>query len=595
MKSLPQTLILTVFHAVETSVPHKDVSTGILIVGQDSGSLFFKWSPYSFNKDYFHSNSILDNNTNSNSNSSNKINSTQSYSNIFNSTNNGLNIIQQKILGKSCTQRSPKTYVHQIYLAAPQIQKIILTTMPNSADLLISTLHPPEMHQFRFTVSCNQYSLQLLQLLAINSTLSEGLIISMDFWRATAFNNANTFPTFSNMQRVYDISCENGRFIVPYIPIASLASIPAIDKLQSTEIAAKFKIDGLQFTQFPMTVEDYNKVVGSSIKISDIRFQAARKGIDYKLRGILWPQLLDILPFEKDVSKYLKIREIEYNNLKKQWQLLSSYQLNKRPELRSAFQTIRMDVRRTSMPNENLEHEETKIKRVMTNILKTYSLYNYNVRYTQGLNDILLPFILVLRDSYEEYYESLSFWCFASFLEKIKSALIDNNMDTAMQTDLPMIYSLIETNDQKCSSFLKDCNMEDLNFLVSSYMLSFRRSFYEEDLERFWDTLLASSDPHLFILCFAASLIIFSFPSFQKIKNCSTPHILPLCDKIFSQQPIGSVVGVALTIFTEKSKEINIKKGNEKPSSPISQFETDYFIPSLLDETKECINAKLFV
>ncbi|KAH0788740.1 TBC domain containing protein [Histomonas meleagridis] len=548
--SLPQPLILSVFHCVVTDVPQSGRSSGQFIIGKDSECIFFKWTPDICPKE--------PPSPDANDDKPNKFKTRSTF-------------------------RSQIKYIHQIYLTSNRIQRIIIT--PQISSIVISTLNPSEMHQFTFSVNSIPYTLQLLQILAVNSALAHNPVVVEDFWRNTTLNNGNIYPSSSNVSKVYDIACENGEFIVPYIPVASFESISLVDEMSQNAISARFNINGPLFERSPVTMEFYKTIIGTTIKLSDIRLQVSRKGIERNLRALLWPQLLGVLPFEKDVSHAKRLRVIDYNNLKSQWQSLTSYQLAKRHELRSAFQTIRMDVRRTNVPP---PFDELRIKESLINILKTYTIFNYNIRYTQGLNDIALPFVIVLIDKIEDY-EAIAFWCFASFVERICSPLIEDNMDNLMNKDLPHVFQIISENDTRCSEWLSSYEMNDLNFLVSSYMLGYRRSLEEETLERLWDSTIASENPHHFMMCYSAALIIYSYPSFSKIEKCSTSHILQICDKIFSQLSIGAVVGLALMMESE-SKQIERRMQFRSEAS----FKYDYFQPMFNENHKFYLKSNLF-
>ena len=551
MKSLPQPLILSVFHGVITDTPLKDQSSGQLIIGKDSdSSFFFKWTPDIDTKDL---------------------------SRIQ---------INRSIKGSKSTQiRSPSKYIHQIFLSSNRIQRIIITQQPHVFD--ISTLNPSEMHEFKFSINPIQYTLQLLQILAVNSVLVNCTTVVGDFWRVTTLNNANFCPSTENVLKVYDVPCENGVFIVPNIVVAPpVESISLVDGIAQAAISSKYLINGPLYERSPLSLDYYDKIVGTTIKISDIRLQVTMKGLDHDLRALLWPQLLDVLPFEKDVSEIRKMRIQEYNQLKSQWETLVPYQLNKRSKLRNAFQTIRMDVRRTNIPT---PYDEKKVKQSMINILKTYAIYNYNIKYTQGLNDIVLPFILVLIDKMEEY-EAITFWCFASFLEKVNSPLVESNMDGLMNIDLPYVFSIIQENEPKCSEWLINYKMEDLSFLVSSYMLAYRRSFDESKLERLWDSIIASTDPYHFMICFTAALVIYSYPPFAKIENCSSSHILQISNEVFSQLQVGSIIGLSL-LFESNSKHLE----RRMPIHIETTFMSRYFRSKFEDSHRSYFENNLYL
>ena len=564
-KTFPQPLILAVYPDVETNVPQQVHKKGVFIVGIESGYFFFKWNQYIDNTPQLHrpSPTNANNSNNSNKPSESNVKSTDDYS---------------------------IPYFHQIYIISSRIQKLIIAPQETSSDILISTFHPPEMLQFQFYSNPITSCLQLLQLLAVNSAILKNPPSTPDFWPITLSNTANTFPIFDKLARVFDVPCIDGLFQVPYLQVfTSFDSIPYVDEIANQETSAKFGVQGGIFTDFPLDQEFYEHCLMSSVNFSELRVQASRRGISPSMRYILWPQLLSVLPFKSDTQHFIDIRTKEYQALKQQWTLLSPYQLSKRPELRSAYQTIRMDVRRTNIPPDS---NVDQIRKLLSNILKTYAVWCFDVRYTQGLNDILLPFIIIFeRSPYsEEVREALSFWCFAAFIEQIDSALIENNMDGVLNEDLPFVFQLLKKYDVNCAKWFEQCEMSDLSFLVSSYILAFRRSLSQNDIERAWDSVLASNYPAHFIPCLAVSLLLFAFPACSKIENCSTPLLLPVCDKILANQPIGSVIGVAIQIAgNEQPREKRIK-------TKVRQlFSTNFFTPYMAEEYQQCVSAHLFV
>lgn len=536
-KGLPDTLILSVLHKIETFDPLKGQTQGMLIIGKESEIMFFKWCPY---------------------------------------------------VEKDEIQVS---YIHQLYLSALQIQKILIAPRGKTFDMVFSTLHPPEMHQFRITHDAIQTVTQFMQVLAVNSTIGKRNEMSADFWRNVAQNNASGFGNLMRAAKVYDIPCTNGVFEVPYIKIMTTDSIPLVDELSASEVATRFGVNGHIYKSNPLSVDDYNAIVSSSINLSDLNIQVGRKGLEHNLRAILWPRLLGVIPYLKDksVDEFLRARVEEYEKIKNQWNTMSSYQTCKNQGLRNAYQTIRMDVRRTNIPS---DMDEKEFKNIMLNVLKTYTLYNFDIRYTQGLNDVLLPFVYVFKSTGVKDVEALSFWCFASFLERSENALIDQNIgvEGMMRCDLPEIVRIAELCDPECGRWIIDNDLQDMNFMISPFMLVFRRSFDQEDVERIWDTAIASDNPRKFLLCFAAALLVFSYPSFKKIDHCSTSRILPICDQVFSKQPVGSVIGVAIQLMEKVS---NIERRTPWHTEPV--FETDYFKPANSEFHDRCLANELYV
>lgn len=539
-RELPQTVILSVLNYVESSGPVSGQNLGTLTVGRDSGVIFFKWCPY-------------------------------------------VEIVEL------ANANSETPYIHQIYLEAPQIQKIIIApaSEQDSVDVVISTLRPPEMHQFRLHKDPIECAAQLMQVLAVNSAISTGEV-GPNFWKFAAKSNAAAYEVMIKQFKVYVISCTDGVFDVPDIQIVCDETVPFAEAA-SKEVEVRFGIDSAQYLRSPLTVDDYKSISGSSVSFTDVALQAARRGLSREMRAIMWPELLGVLPFAKEKSEVMRMRIEQYRSMKQQWLTLSSYQACKVPGLKNAFQTIRMDVRRTNTPS---DLEDGPFKAMMVDVLRTYAVYNGDVRYTQGLNDILLPFISVFVANGVEYAEELSFWCFASFLEHAENCLIDSKLGVngIMVADMPCVIELIEKYDRECGEWLHAHGMEDLNFMISAAMLMYRRSFDEPDLERIWDAIIANKEPRHFFLCFTASLLIFCFPSFKVIDNPCTTRLLPICDQIFVRQNVGSVIGLALHMAQDHP-------GHERRIPPRIEtvYSSEYFTSPFSSDHVSLVKQDLYV
>ena len=72
-------------------------------------------------------------------------------------------------------------------------------------------------------------------------------------------------------------------------------------------------------------------------------------------------------------------------------------------------------------PNESLtsnslhknvsNHVFSKNLEMLKNVLITYTVYNFELGYVQGMNDLLAPLLAVMEDEVD------AFWCFVEFME----------------------------------------------------------------------------------------------------------------------------------------------------------------------------------
>ncbi|GFS30817.1 RabGAP/TBC domain-containing protein [Actinidia rufa] len=115
-------------------------------------------------------------------------------------------------------------------------------------------------------------------------------------------------------------------------------------------------------------------------------------GVDYRLRKEVWPFLLGYHAYDSTYAerKYLvSVKKSEYEAVKNQWQVRTDRSLS--------------FYNGDDNPNVNL----------LRDILLTYSFYNFDLGYCQGMSDLLSPMLFIMRD------ESESFWCFVALMERL--------------------------------------------------------------------------------------------------------------------------------------------------------------------------------
>jgi hypothetical protein len=247
-----------------------------------------------------------------------------------------------------------------------------------------------------------------------------------------------------------------------------------------------------------------------------------------------------------------------------------------------AFSTIRVDVKRTHPPQ--CITSIAKWDQILINILRTFTMWNLDVRYTQGLNDLAVVFMTVFIPALETFpsaddAEALAFWCFAAFVELIGSGLIADNLMVMQDRELKQIMGIIARFHPACAKWLSSNGLEDLSFLISSFILAFGRSFGPETIVRVWEALVTVEAPWLFLRYFSASLLILSFPSFLRVSNCSSGKLVALMDELFVQQDVGAVIAVSLSMMDNSQADVRAEIKNHK-SGEHAVAEEDAFLPN---------------
>lgn len=76
---------------------------------------------------------------------------------------------------------------------------------------------------------------------------------------------------------------------------------------------------------------------------------------------------------------------------------------------------IEKDVNRTDRTLEFFAGDNNANLQMLSDILMTYIMYNFDLGYVQGMSDLLSPILQLLEDEVD------SFWCFVGFMNKIVS------------------------------------------------------------------------------------------------------------------------------------------------------------------------------
>ena len=270
------------------------------------------------------------------------------------------------------------------------------------------------------------------------------------------------------------------------------------------------------------------------------------------LRSLIWKILLNSLTLnqsewetslEKGREKYKKLKEVYDQRLiiirkhKKNEHPLS---LDKNSNWNKYFiefnllEDIQKDIRRTrthmsfffmpcvsnsnnNITNEQISNAALEIKKdrsqhklnsktfetnadVMTRILFIYGLYHPEVKYVQGMNEILAPIFYCFSNDKNEIsiknLEADSYISFENFMEIIKYIFIKklDNSEKGITTRLQKFSTLIRMLDYRISDQLIKNKIEMEFFAFRWLTLFFTQDFEIPDVLRLWDSILCEDD-----------------------------------------------------------------------------------------------------
>ncbi|KAI3387167.1 hypothetical protein SNEBB_008185 [Seison nebaliae] len=247
-------------------------------------------------------------------------------------------------------------------------------------------------------------------------------------------------------------------------------------------------------------------------------------GVDDDVRPYVWLRLLNVVPWEVDdqseeFEEIMRKKREHYETICHQWKSMLPEQLEKNSILRERFYLVDKDVLRTdrtlefySPPHHHVRKKEPIIRKIediddfendvnnsakLTNILKTYCMFNGDIGYVQGMSDIASIILMAV-----DIGEADAFWCFVGAMNMwYKNFEIQQ---THIRDQLNSLRHLLEILVPKLAAHLEKNHSLHMCFCFRWLLVFFKRELTAKDCMRFWEALW-TEEPcynfHLLICC----------------------------------------------------------------------------------------------
>ena len=185
---------------------------------------------------------------------------------------------------------------------------------------------------------------------------------------------------------------------------------------------------------------------GCVVNVESLKQQIFRGGVDPPLRIEVWKYLLgyyDYASTSKARQEERAARVDDYFRMKLQWKSLSADQESRFSALKERKALIEKDVNRTDRTHVFFQGEKNPNLDLLSDVLMTYVMYNFDLGYVQGMSDLLAPVLVVMENEVD------AFWCFVGFME-----LIGRNFELDQST---MKQQMIQVKGCWVSAFSAAC------------------------------------------------------------------------------------------------------------------------------------------
>ncbi|MCO5568726.1 hypothetical protein L7F22_022425 [Adiantum nelumboides] len=207
-------------------------------------------------------------------------------------------------------------------------------------------------------------------------------------------------------------------------------------------------------------------------------------GLAPGLRCKAWKFLLGHFSYDSTYKQreelMIKKRE-EYLILKAQWQTITEQQAKRFTKFRERKSRVEKDVVRTDRGLEFYAGDDNPNVMVLRDIHITYSFYNFDLGYCQGMSDFLSPILYIVGD------ESESFWCFVSLMERMAPNF--HRDQNGMHSQLLALSKLVQLLDFPLHTYFKEADCLNYFFCFRWLLIQFKREFPYEDVMRLWEVL----------------------------------------------------------------------------------------------------------
>ncbi|XVF34612.1 hypothetical protein REPUB_Repub18cG0074100 [Reevesia pubescens] len=252
--------------------------------------------------------------------------------------------------------------------------------------------------------------------------------------------------------------------------------------------------------QPPLGLEEWATFLDSEGRVVDSK--ALRKrifygGVEHKLRKEVWAILLGYHTSESTYAEreyQTSIKKTEYETIKNQWQSISPEQAKRFTKFRERKGLIEKDVVRTDRSHSFYDGDDNPNVKLLRDILLTYSFYNFDLGYCQGMSDLLSPILFVMED------ESVSFWCFVALMERLGPNF--NRDQNGMHSQLFAVSKLVELLDSPLHNYFEQNDCLNYFFCFRWILIQFKRELEYEKTMRLWEVLWThylSEHLHLYV------------------------------------------------------------------------------------------------
>lgn len=319
--------------------------------------------------------------------------------------------------------------------------------------------------------------------------------------------------------------------------------------------------------------EEWNDLFDFEGRLKDfenVKLRLFHSGIDSEILSEILPFVFGVYPFDSTKEEREQIKQSfkkEYEQIKEQVNGLKPIQIENNKRISSAFRVIRHDVSRTDRQLLAFRNDQGEGLKMITELLKSYCIFNPPIGYLQGMNDLFVPILLAYLPDWNEEsspinhdgkpidqnetedYCSIIFWCFDFMLRNIDHLKLLANVTEQCKKLSEVIFQIINKVSPLAAIWMNRNSLRELLWLYSDFVLLFKRSF--PDIWSVWLQLNCSPSPDMWLAYFVAAILIQGFDELAQITEVNITTMMDKFPKIMSKISIDKIGKTSLWLVQE--------------------------------------------
>lgn len=257
----------------------------------------------------------------------------------------------------------------------------------------------------------------------------------------------------------------------------------------------------------------------------------------------------------------------EYFQMKLQWKSMTKVQEDNFSGYRDRKCQIEKDVKRTDRTEEFFAGDDNPNLDLLQDILMTYVMYNFDLGYVQGMNDLLAPILCIMQN------EQDSFWCFVGYMKRVYSNF---DIDQAgMKLQLSQLNTLTSFICPKLHRYLVATSSDNMYFCFRWLLVWFKREFSPFDVLELWETIWTGVPCPNYQLLICVAILEQQMDIFIDNKyefNDILKHINDLSMKLDLRRCLESAEAIYMQLKASKcmTDEVRIIIGEEPLVKPLN-------------------------